>query len=112
TRTTPATANQPSDVGLINGFTQTGFNIAGYKTDGFDLSVRYNLHPSDFGFKRDIGTFDITLVANKLEQSIFTEDVTQPDNRLGDADYPEWQGTVNIAWHYNNWTVDYGYTAA
>jgi iron complex outermembrane receptor protein len=111
TRYTPATAHQASDVGLISAFTQTGFNIAGYKTDGFDLTVRYGLHPSDFGIKRDIGTFNITLIANKLEQSIFTEDVTQPDNRLGDADYPEWQGTLNIAWHYNNWTVDYGYTA-
>ena len=95
---------------LIDGFTQTYINIAGYRTAGFDFSARYRIYPKNLGIDWDIGYFDLDLQGNKLEQLTFDEDPTAaPDKQIGTVDVPVWQINFDASWTVHNFTINYGY---
>lgn len=96
--------------GRINGFTQTTLNVALYTTSGWDISLRYNIDPANFGIERDIGRFGLSVVANKLDDLTFTEIAgATPDPDLGEPNAPEWQVNLDLTWIFGDFTVNYGF---
>jgi iron complex outermembrane receptor protein len=105
-----ATIHRDSSTGFINAFQQKFINIAGYKTSGFDFTIRYRLNPANFGVTADIGKLDIALEGNKLEDLTFNEDPSAaPDKQIGTVDAPVWQLDLNTTWTYHRLTVNYGF---
>jgi outer membrane receptor protein involved in Fe transport len=97
--------------GFIDFYQRVALNVARYETSGYDFTVRYRLDPADFGVEREIGTFDFTLVGNKMEELTFVElEDADPDVDLGDPNKPEWQVALDVTWRKDNWTVNYGYS--
>lgn len=104
--------SRDADTNFVDGFEQFGVNVASYETTGWDLTVRYQLDPADFGVTQDIGRFGFSMTANKLDQLTFTEDPSDPltvNETVGQAFVPEWQATVDISWEWKNLFVNYGY---
>lgn len=96
----------------IDYFEQFGVNVASYVARGYDLSARYVLDPADFGIDRNIGRFGFGVIAGKTEELTFTEDPSDPlssDQTVGQARVPEWQGSADITWEWNDLLVNYGY---
>ena len=97
---------------FIDSFEQFSVNVASYTTQGWDLNLRYDLDPADWGIQQDIGQFSFTMIANKLEDLTFTEDPSDPlsvDPEVGAAFAPEWQVTMDLTWTWRDFTVNYGY---
>ena len=97
---------------FIDSFQQFSVNVARYTTQGWDLNVRYNLDPANFGVQQDIGTFAFSLIANKLEDLTFTEDPSDPltiDPEVGTPFAPEYQVTLDLTWNWRDFMVNYGY---
>lgn len=98
-----------SNPGRLTSFQQVPGNIASYKTEGFDFTVRYLLDPSTFGVDRDIGKFNFQLIGNKLEELVFVESSgADPDNDLGDREAPEWQVNLDVTWTFRDLQLNYG----
>lgn len=96
---------------LVDGFEQIGVNVSAYKTKGWDFTMRYRLDPQNLGWvEDDIGAFNFTLVANRLNTLAFTLlQGEEPDEHAGDAGAPQWQATFDLTWAYEDWQVNYGY---
>lgn len=97
---------------FIDSFQQFSVNVASYTTQGWDLNLRYDLDPANFGIDRDIGRFTFSLIASKLEDLTFTEDPSDPlsiDDDLGTRFAPEYQATLDLTWRWRDLTVNYGY---
>lgn len=96
--------------GRIVSFTQTTLNVAKYTTAGWDISLRWNIDPADYGVDKDIGRFGLSIVANKLDDLTFTELAgATPDSDLGEPNAPEWQVNLDLTWIYGDFTVNYGF---
>lgn len=96
---------------FVTSFQEFGVNVSEYKTAGFDFQVLYSLNPADFGVQRDIGTFNIQLLANKLEKLEFMEvEGAAVTSEVGYVGAPEWQANLDITWRYKSWSVNYGYS--
>ena len=95
--------------GFINYFEQSAVNVASYQTSGYDMTIRYNLNPVDFGIERDIGRFNFALAATKLEELVFVE-LDTPDEQLGFPGAPEWVATFDALWQWRDFAVNYGFT--
>jgi iron complex outermembrane recepter protein len=95
--------------GFIDFFQQFAVNVASYKTEGYDFTVRYFLDPADFGIEADIGTFGLSLAGTKLEELAFTE-LDTPVNQLGFPAAPEWIVATDVTWTWRDFVVNYGYS--
>ncbi len=97
--------------GRITTFSQIPGNLASYETSGWDLNVNYRLDPANFGIERDIGTFNVALIANALDTLTFTEvSGAQPTNSQGLIDAPEYTATFDLTWNWRNWSANYGFS--
>lgn len=98
------------NAGRITSFFQVPGNIALYTTAGYDFTVRYRLDPANWGYQGDIGTLDLSLIANKLQDLTFVEaeDAT-PTNSVGAAGAPEHQVSFDATWRWRDLTVNYGW---
>ncbi|MFC3079756.1 TonB-dependent receptor domain-containing protein [Phenylobacterium terrae] len=95
---------------FVDSFQEYSINVSEYETAGFDLAVQYALDPADFGVERDIGTFQFTLLANRLTKLQFTElEGAEPSSELGYAGAPKWQANFDATWTYGDWLVNYGF---
>jgi iron complex outermembrane recepter protein len=97
--------------GRITTFAQVPGNLASYETSGWDLNVNYRLDPANFGVGRDIGTFNIALIANALDTLTFTEvSGAVPTNSQGLIDAPDYTATFDVTWNWRNWSANYGFS--
>ncbi|WP_309646484.1 TonB-dependent receptor domain-containing protein [Phenylobacterium sp.] len=95
--------------GRLTSFQQVPGNIASYQTAGYDFTARYQLDPTEFGIQRNIGTFDFSVVGNKLDKLVFVETSgAEPDDDLGELEAPEWQVNLDVTWKWNDLLVNYG----
>lgn len=95
---------------FVDSFQEFAINVSQYETSGFDMSVRYTLNPADLGVERDIGTFQFSLLANKLESLEFIEVQGAPaTSEVGFAGAPKWQANFDVVWQWNGLTVNYGF---
>lgn len=95
---------------FVDSFQEYSINVSEYETAGFDLAIQYALDPADFGVERDIGTFQFTLLANRLTKLQFTElEGADPSSELGYAGAPKWQANFDATWTYGEWLVNYGF---
>lgn len=102
-------ANPASPV--ITSFQQFAVNVASYKTDGIDFTVRYPLDPADLGIEDDIGKFAFVVTGSRLFSLTFQELAdAEPDETAGDEDAPKYQVSFDMAWTYHDWEVNYGFT--
>ena len=98
------------DAGGIFDFVTQPVNVAAFSTKGIDFSVRYLLDPSRFGIERDIGTFQISLVGNHLDELEFVNlPGADPDPVAREQGAPEWQTNLDITWQYGPLLLNYGY---
>lgn len=96
--------------GRLTSFQQVPGNIASYKTAGYDFTARYLLDPAEFGVDREIGTFQFSLIGNKLEKLVFVETSgAEPDDDLGELEAPEWQVNLDVTWSWRKLMVNYGF---
>jgi iron complex outermembrane receptor protein len=99
----------PSDQ-FIDSFQEFAINVSQYETAGFDLSIQYNLDPTRFGVERDIGTFQFSLLANKLETLEFIEvEGADVSSEVGYVGAPKWQANLDVTWQWKNLLVNYGF---
>lgn len=97
--------------GGIQTFTQTGVNVASFKTEGVDIALRYLLNPEDWGIQHDIGRFQFALNATHTSEYTFTESpFSPPDKQVGEVGLPEWQAIFDATWLYGKFTLNYGYS--
>lgn len=95
---------------FVNSFQEYAVNVSQYETRGFDLAVRYDLDPVDWGVQRDIGTFHFSLVANKLERLEFIEvEGGEVSSEAGYAGAPKWQANFDLTWRWHELSVNYGF---
>ncbi len=97
--------------GRITTFSQIPGNLANYETSGWDLNVNYRIDPANFGVERDIGTFNVALIANALDTLTFTEvSGAVPTNSQGLADAPKYTATFDLTWNWRSWSANYGFS--
>lgn len=95
----------------VNGFQQFALNVASYKTDGVDFTIRYRLDPTDLGIEDDIGTFNFALNGSRLLSLTFQElPDAEPDETAGNVGAPKYQVSFDMTWEYHKWQVNYGFT--
>lgn len=103
--------NVGGNPGRIVSFSQSPVNVSNYETSGWDLNVAYRLDPANFGVERDIGTFNLSLVANALDVLTFTEDASaEPTISQGLADAPEYTATFDVTWNWRSFSANYGFS--
>ncbi|MDF2901944.1 MAG: TonB-dependent receptor, partial [Phenylobacterium sp.] len=96
--------------GFVDSFEEFGINVSQYETAGFDLSIQYNLDPTRFGVERDIGTFQFSLLANKLETLEFIEvEGADVSSEVGYVGAPKWQANLDVTWQWKDLLVNYGF---
>ncbi len=95
--------------GAIVDFTVQPVNVAEFRTKGYDFTVEYLLDPANIGGPKNIGTFDLRLIGNKLTELTFIElPGSDPNEDLGEEDAPEWQMMFNLIWQLEPFLVNYG----
>ena len=95
---------------FVNSFQEFGVNVSEYKTAGWDMSVQYNLDPSRFGVEQDIGTFQFSLLANKLDTLEFIEVAgAEVSSEVGYVGAPKWQANFDVTWQWKDLMVNYGF---
>jgi iron complex outermembrane recepter protein len=96
--------------GAIDGFVVQPENVAAFRTRGIDFEVNYALESAQLGLSRDIGNFGLTLAGNHLDRltTIPTIGAEQVDDR-GTIYAPEWQTTLDLTWHWQALTINYGF---
>jgi len=102
-------SNPGTGQGFIDFFQQFALNVAKYSTEGYDFTLRYQLDPSDWGIRQDIGRFAFALAGTKLEELTFTE-LDTPDSSLGFPGAPEWITSFDATWTWRQFLVNYGFT--
>ncbi len=105
-----ALTRDPTDGG-IDSFLVQPENVAAFRTRGIDYNLSYLLDPSRFGVDRDIGTFQLSLIGNRLDRltTIPTPGAEQVNERTT-AYAPKWQNAFDLTWMYANVKVNYGFT--
>jgi iron complex outermembrane receptor protein len=97
--------------GRITTFSQVPGNLSTYETSGWDINVRYRLNPTNFGIEQDIGTFDVSLVANILDTLTFTQvSGAIPVNSQGQIGAPDFTATFDLTWNWRSLAVNYGFS--
>ena len=95
---------------FVNSFQEFGINVSEYKTAGWDMSIQYNLDPTRFGVEQDIGTFQFSLLANKLDTLEFIEVAgAEVSSEVGYAGAPKWQANFDVTWQWKHLMVNYGF---
>ena len=95
---------------FVNSFQEFGINVSEYKTAGWDMSIQYNLDPTRFGVEQDIGTFQFSLLANKLDTLEFVEVAgAEVSSEVGYAGAPKWQANFDVTWQWKHLMVNYGF---
>jgi iron complex outermembrane receptor protein len=99
------------NAGRITGFSQVPGNLANYATSGYDMTIRYALDPARFGITQDIGQFNVSLIANKLDELTFTEvSGATPVDSQGRLGAPDYTATLDVTWQYKAFSVNYGFS--
>lgn len=96
---------------VVDGFQQFAVNVASYKTDGLDFTVRYRLDPADLGIEEDIGMFNFAIAGSRLYSLTFQELAdAEPDETAGNPGAPKYQVAFDMTWDYHDWQVNYGFS--
>ncbi|MDJ0909839.1 MAG: TonB-dependent receptor [Woeseiaceae bacterium] len=100
--------------GGIVDFRQQPVNVANFRTEGFDFTVNYLWDPANWGIDRNLGTLNLRVIGNKLEDLTFINlPGADPDSDLGESDpsngfqAPEYQVAFNALWARGPLAVNY-----
>ncbi|WP_057883502.1 TonB-dependent receptor domain-containing protein [Tsuneonella troitsensis] len=99
-----ANIGRDSTTGFVNDFLVGPANVAQFRTAGADFTVNYTFAPS-----QTLGNFNLRLAGGYLDRLEFIPTPgAELDNDRTEANAPKWNGTLDLTWQKDNFSVNYG----
>jgi iron complex outermembrane recepter protein len=90
--------------GFVSDYLLRPLNVSEFATSGADFTINYGFSPSD-----SLGRFNLRLAGGYLDKLTFISTPgAEVDNDRTEAFAPKWNGTLDITWVMDNWSLNYG----
>ncbi|MGH6649622.1 MAG: TonB-dependent receptor plug domain-containing protein [Sphingopyxis sp.] len=90
--------------GFVSDYLLRPLNVSQFTTSGADFTINYGFRPSD-----SLGQFNVRLAGGYLDSLTFISTPrAEVDNDRTEAFAPKWNGTLDITWVKDNWSLNYG----
>lgn len=90
--------------GFVSDYLLRPLNVSEFATSGADFTINYGFSPSD-----SLGRFNLRLAGGYLDTLTFIPTPgAEVDNDRTEAFAPKWNGTLDITWVKDNWSLNYG----
>lgn len=90
--------------GFVSDYLLRPLNVSQFATSGADFTINYAFRPSD-----SLGQFNVRLAGGYLDSLTFISTPgAEVDNDRTEAFAPKWNGTLDITWVKDNWSLNYG----
>jgi outer membrane receptor protein involved in Fe transport len=90
--------------GFVSDYLLRPLNVSEFATSGADFTINYAFRPSD-----SLGQFNLRLAGGYLDKLTFISTPgAEVDNDRTEAFAPKWNGTLDITWVKDNWSLNYG----
>jgi iron complex outermembrane receptor protein len=90
--------------GFVSDYLLRPLNVSQFATSGADFTINYAFRPSD-----NLGQFNLRLAGGYLDSLTFISTPgAEVDNDRTEAFAPKWNGTLDITWVKDNWSLNYG----
>lgn len=90
--------------GFVSDYLLRPLNVSQFATSGADFTINYGFRPSD-----GLGQFNVRLAGGYLDSLTFISTPgAEVDNDRTEAFAPKWNGTLDITWVKDHWSLNYG----
>lgn len=99
-----ANVGRDPSTGFVNDYLVGPANVAQFRTAGADFTVNYG-----FGLSPTLGDINVRLAAGYLDRLEFIPTPgAEVDNDRLEPNAPKWNGTLDVTWRLDNFSVNYG----